>query len=85
MPLGMEVGLGPGDTVLDRDPAPPTERGQQPPHSLADVIVAKRSPISEIALLSSCYLTETGFLSSTLGHTGCPKMERLAFMMLQAK
>ena len=23
MPLGMEVGLGPGDFVLDEDPAPP--------------------------------------------------------------
>jgi len=73
-------------TLLDRDPAPPTERGQQPPpHSLADVIAAKGSPISEIALLSCCYLTETVFLSSTVGHAGCPKMERLAFMMLQAK
>jgi len=25
MPLGMEVGLGPGDIVLDGDPAPPKE------------------------------------------------------------
>ena len=25
MPLGMEVGLGPGDIVLDGDRAPPTE------------------------------------------------------------
>ena len=23
MPLGTELGLGPGNTVLDRDPAPP--------------------------------------------------------------
>ena len=29
MSLGMEVGLGPGDIVLDGDPAPPpTERAQ---------------------------------------------------------
>jgi len=27
MPLGMEVGLDPGDIVLDGDPAHPTERG----------------------------------------------------------
>ena len=27
MPLDTEVGLGPGDTVLDGDPAPSTERG----------------------------------------------------------
>jgi len=26
MPFGAEVGLGPGDIVLDGDPAPPTER-----------------------------------------------------------
>jgi len=30
MPLGMEVGLGPGDFVLDGDPAPP-RKGAQPP------------------------------------------------------
>jgi len=28
MPLGMEVGLGPGDFVLDGDPAPPPLKGQ---------------------------------------------------------
>jgi len=27
MPLGTEVGLGPGDIVLDGDPAPPMKRG----------------------------------------------------------
>jgi len=27
MPLGMEVCLGPGDFVLDEDPAPPQKRG----------------------------------------------------------
>jgi len=31
MPLGMEVGLGPGNVVLDGDPAPPKKRTQQPP------------------------------------------------------
>jgi len=30
MPLGMEVGLGPGDVVLDGDSAPP-EWGTAPP------------------------------------------------------
>ena len=34
MPFGMEVGLGPGDIVLDGDPALPTRKGiQQPPLS----------------------------------------------------
>jgi len=27
MPLGTEVGLRPGDVVLDGHPAPPTDRG----------------------------------------------------------
>jgi len=32
MPLGTDVGLSPGDIVLDRDPAPPTtERGTAAP------------------------------------------------------
>jgi len=31
MPLGMEVGLGPGDFVLDGDLAPPTKKGAEPP------------------------------------------------------
>jgi len=53
-PLGTEVGLGPGDIVLDGDPAPPprTERGQQHPPSFRPMsIVAKRSPISATAEL----------------------------------
>jgi len=33
MPLGIEVGLGPGDFVLDGDPAPPQKRGQSPQFS----------------------------------------------------
>ena len=31
MPLGMEVGLGPGDIVLDGDPAPPPKKVHSPP------------------------------------------------------
>jgi len=31
MPLGMEVGLGPGDIMLDGDPAPPMEKGTTAP------------------------------------------------------
>jgi len=31
MPLGMQVGLGPGHIVLDWDPAPLPKRGAQPP------------------------------------------------------
>jgi len=31
MPLGMEVGLGPGHTVLDGDPVPPSKKGHSSP------------------------------------------------------
>jgi len=31
MPLGMEVGLDPSDTVLDGDPAPLPKKGTEPP------------------------------------------------------
>jgi len=48
MPLGMEIGLGPGDIVLDGDPAPQRKRAQQPP-LFGPCHVAKRSPISATA------------------------------------
>jgi len=51
MPLGMEVGLGPGDTVLDEDPAPPWKGAQQAPTYQPMCIVVKRSPISATAEL----------------------------------
>jgi len=42
MPLGREVGLGPGDIVLDGNPAPRPKRGtQQPPTFRPMSIVAK--------------------------------------------
>jgi len=34
MSLGMEVGHGPGDIVLDGNPAPPRESGTAAPHFL---------------------------------------------------
>jgi len=50
MPLGKEVGLGPGHIVLDGDPMG-TQRPQQPLPTFGLPIVAKRSPISAIAEL----------------------------------
>ena len=41
MPLGTEVGLGPGDIVLDGDPAPP-KRGHSTLTFRPMYIVAKR-------------------------------------------
>jgi len=55
MPLGKDVGLGPGHIVLDGDPAPTAA----PPHFRAMPIVAKRSPISAIAELLFNYLEVT--------------------------
>jgi len=37
MPLVMEVGLGLGHIVLDRDPVPPAQKGAQPPQFSAHV------------------------------------------------
>jgi len=37
MPLGMEVGLGPGDFCVRRDPASPPQKGARAPKFSADV------------------------------------------------
>jgi len=43
MPLGMKVGLDPGDFVFDGDPAPPEKRTHpSPPNFWPMSIVAKR-------------------------------------------
>jgi len=34
VPLGVEAGLGPGDILLDGDPAPPMEKGTAAPPPL---------------------------------------------------
>jgi len=52
MPLGTEVGLGPGHIVLDGDPPPPRKGAQQPPLFLAHfALVGLQSPISATAEL----------------------------------
>ena len=48
MPLGMEVGLGPGHIVLDGDPDA-QKAAELPPNFRPMSIVAKRSPISATA------------------------------------
>ena len=42
MPLGMELGLGPGDFALDGDPAPPPQKEGVAPKFSSMFIVAKR-------------------------------------------
>jgi len=51
MPLGTEVGLGPGHIVLVGDSAPPKVAQQHLPAFRPMSIVAKRSPISATAEL----------------------------------
>jgi len=41
MPLGAEINLGPGDFVLDGDPAPPSQEGGGDPNFRPMSIVAK--------------------------------------------
>jgi len=51
MPLGMEVGLGPGDFLLDGDPAPPSKKGAKPrPNFRPMSIVAKQAGWIKMAL-----------------------------------
>jgi len=44
MPFGMEVGLGPGDIVLNGDPDPPSKKGGRaaPPPLFGPCIVGKQ-------------------------------------------
>jgi len=54
MPLGMEVGLSPGYTVLDVDPAPPQGKGHSSPPLFGFCLLSANSRPSQ-QLLSSCY------------------------------
>jgi len=51
IPLGMEAGLGPGDTVFDGDPAPPWKGAQHPP-TFRPTLLWHGGPSQQ--LLSSC-------------------------------
>ena len=42
MPLGMEVGLGPGDVVLDGVPVPPPKKKEAQPPVFGLSVVAKQ-------------------------------------------
>jgi len=51
LPLGTEIGLGPGNVAIDWDRAPPTESITAARTFRPMSIVAKRSPISATAEL----------------------------------
>ena len=61
MPFGTELGLDPGDFVLDGDPAPLPKNGAEPPNFRPMFIVAKRYGWIKMALG-----TEVGFGPATL-------------------
>ena len=63
MPLGTEVGLGPGDIVLDGDPTPPKKKGHSSPPLFGPCLLWANGRPSQ-QLLSSCYLCD-------LDHIGC--------------
>jgi len=55
MPLGMEVGLGPGDIVLDWDPALLPRKGHSSPPLFGPYLLWPNGRPSQ-QLLSSCFL-----------------------------
>jgi len=60
MPLGTNVGLGPGDIVLDGKPAPPRERGTAAPTPLFGPCLSWPIGRPSQQLLSSCYNVLSG-------------------------
>jgi len=58
MPLGKEVGLGPGHIMLDGDPVLTKPPHSSPPHFRPMPIVAKRSLISATAELLFNFVEE---------------------------
>jgi len=73
MPLGTEVGLGPGHIVLDGDPAPSaTQKKHSSPHFSGAYFALARSPISATSGLLLSVITNRwyGFISEMAVCTG---------------
>jgi len=62
MPLGMEVGLGPGDFVLDRDPAPLPRKGGEAPKFSAHVYCGQTAGWIKMALGTEVCLSPGDFV-----------------------
>jgi len=67
MPLGMVVGLGPGDFVLDGDPSLPPQKGSRAPNFRLMSIMPKRRDVSRCHLV-----TEVGLDPSDIVLDGDP-------------
>jgi len=77
MPLGMEIGLGPGHTVR-WGPSSPKERGTAVPPTFRPMsIVTKRSPISAAAGL--LFSEGTGMQNAGAPRRGSAKTERMQY------
>jgi len=68
MPLGMEVGLGPGDSVFDGDPAPP-EKKHSPTQFLAYVYCGQMAGHIKMSLGTEVNLGPGDVTQKTLTHT----------------
>jgi len=55
MPLGVEVGLSPGDFMLDGDPAPPPQKGDRAPNFRPMSIVAMSVAASRVQHISDLH------------------------------
>ena len=65
MPVGMELGLVPGDFVLDGEPLPLLKKGADRPYFRRMFIVAKRLDGSRLCM-KRFFILETTLLSNNL-------------------
>ena len=80
MPLGTEVGLDPGNIVLDGDPAPPWKGTQQPP----TFVVYRRRHLCVHINHGPCLLWPNGWMDEdTTWYGGRPWLRRLCLMGTQ--
>jgi len=73
MPLGAEIGHGPGDIVLDGDPATP-EKGYSPPHFSAHIRCGQTAVWIKISLGMEVGLGPSDFV---LDGYSAPKKKRM--------
>ena len=62
MSLGMEVGLGPGDFMLDGDPAPPSPKGDRAPKFSAHVYCGQTAGWMKLVLGTEVGLSPSDFV-----------------------
>ena len=66
MPLDVEVGLGPGDFVLDGDPAPPPQKGSEAPKFSAHVYCVQTARWMKVVLGMVIGLSQGAFVLSLI-------------------